>query len=240
MQIVGVGLAIVSSNEFSAHDCAGPKLNSRTKGFKRGDQIARKTNSLLRLNHWHRHQPAQNHGLLSRLKPRTIVRDDPDAKTMLAMNEDYAKLIVNFPLFHGFTQHGAQMLMECGEIKDHAPGEVLFQEGDAATFALLVLAGQLQVFVTREGRDLVLREVSPGTILGELAVLCGIPRSASVRAREKSVVLCWRGHAFRRMLLGDGFLSERILGEAMRTLVEKERALIDSLMRAQRGVTTAA
>jgi len=155
------------------------------------------------------------------------------------MNEDYAKLIVKLPLFHGFTPDGAQMLMECGEIKEHAPGEVFFQEGDAATFVLLVLAGKLQVFVVRQERDLVLGEPGPGTILGELAVLCGIPRSASVRAREKSVVLRWSDQAFRRLLIRNVFLSERILGEALRTLIDKERALIDSLIQAQRGEPTA-
>ena len=196
----------------------------------------------------------QNQGLAFGVKRPRIVRNDPDAKailrysrsiekclfSVLAMNEDYAKLIVSLPLFRGFTPHGAQMLMECGEIKEHAPGEILFQEGDAATFVLLVLAGKLQVFAIRQERDLVLREPGPGTILGELAVLCGIPRSASVRVREKSVVLRWSDQNFRRLLIRNALLSERILGEALRTLIDKERALIDSLIRAQRGENTAA
>jgi len=99
---------------------------------------------------------------------------------------------------------------------------------------MLVLTGSLQVFVVRDGRDLVLTNAGPGTIVGELAVLCGIPRSASVRAGEQSAVLRWSAEAFRRLLLSDAFLSERILGESLRTLIEKERSLIDSLIRSQR------
>src|SRR5215475_12424154 len=108
------------------------------------------------------------------------------------MNQSYAELIPTFKLFQGLTPHGAQMIMEPGEVIEHAPGVVLFKEGDPPTFALLVLSGKLQVFVERDGRDLQLTEAVPGTILGELAVLCGIRRSASVRALEKSVVLQWR------------------------------------------------
>jgi len=71
--------------------------------------------------------------------------------------------------------------------------------------------------------------------LGELAVLCGIPRSASVRASEKSAALQWSASAFRSLLLRDAFLSERIFRESLRTLIEKERALIESLIRSQGG-----
>jgi CRP-like cAMP-binding protein len=149
------------------------------------------------------------------------------------MNEQYAALIVDFPLFRGFTLEGAQMLLEAGEVKEHASGQVVLREGDAATFVLLVLRGTMQVFVERRQRDLVLNDAGPGTILGELAVLCGIPRSASIRAGENTTVLQWSATTFRNLLLRDAFLSERIFRESLRTLIEKERALIDSLIRLQ-------
>lgn len=149
------------------------------------------------------------------------------------MNEKYAELITGFPLFKGFTVNGARRLLDAGEIKEHAPNNVLLKEGDAADFVLLVLTGKLEVFVERDGRDLVLTESAPGTILGELAVLCGIPRSASVRAKEDSAVLEWSDETFRTLLLRDHSLSQRIFGQALRTLVDKERSLIDSLVKAQ-------
>jgi CRP-like cAMP-binding protein len=151
------------------------------------------------------------------------------------MSEQYAKMITGFPLFQGYTLHGAQMLLECGEVKDYSPGEVVLKEGDSPTFVLLVLAGKMQVFVERQGRDLVLTDAGPGTILGELAVLCGIPRSASVRASERSAVLQWNAKDFRNLLLTDVFLSERIFRESLRTLIEKEQSLINSLTLAQGG-----
>jgi len=151
------------------------------------------------------------------------------------MNEQYAALITGFPLFQGFTVDGAQMLLDSGEVKEYSPGEMLIKEGDGPTFVLLVLAGKLHVFVERQGRDLVLTDVGPGTILGELAVLCGIPRSASVRASENSAALQWSAAAFRNLLLRDAFLSERIFRESLRTLIEKERSLIDSLTSSQGG-----
>jgi CRP-like cAMP-binding protein len=162
--------------------------------------------------------------------PLRFCRRTPKEKIM---NEQYAELITSFPLFDAFTVHGAQRLLDSGTVKEHAAGEILLKEGDAANFVLLVLTGNLEVFVVREGRDLVLTESEPGTILGELAVLCGIPRSASVRAKENSVVLEWSDKAFRTLLLRDQTLSQEIFGQALLTLVEKEKSLIDSLIQSQ-------
>jgi len=149
------------------------------------------------------------------------------------MNEQYAVTITGFPIFQGFTLDGAKMLLESGAVKDYARGDVLLKEGDAPTFVALVLTGKMQAFVEREGRDLILTDAGPGTILGELAVLCGIPRSASVRASEQSAILQWSAAVFRNLLLRDAFLSERIFRQSLRTLIDQERSLIDSLTRSQ-------
>ena len=68
---------------------------------------------------------------------------------------------------------------------------------------------------------MVLTDAGPGTILGELAVLCGILRAASVRASEKTTVLQWNAGAFRNLLLRYPLISERIFRESLRTLTRK-------------------
>ena len=146
---------------------------------------------------------------------------------------DNNQLMTTFPLFKGFTEHGTQRLLDAGEVTQHASGEMLLKEGDTAEFVLLVLTGKLEVFVQRQGKDLALTEAGPGAILGELAVLCGIPRSASVRAKDTSTTLKWSDEAFRSLLLRDHSLSQRVFSGALRTLVDKERSLIDSLLAAQ-------
>lgn len=148
----------------------------------------------------------------------------------MSTDANYSQLIPTFPLFHGFTSSGAEMVLERGKVREVPAGTLVFHEGDAAKSVLLVLKGSLEVFVTRDNRNLVLTQVAPGHIVGELAVLCGLPRSASVRAPDGAVILEWVDDDFRRMLLGHAFLSQRILSEALRVLIEKERALIDRLL----------
>jgi len=149
----------------------------------------------------------------------------------------YAAVITALPLFKGYTPDGAKRLLESGDIRECAAGELLFSEGDKASFVLLVLAGKLEVFVQRNGQDLILNQSGPSTILGELAVLCGIPRSASVRVLENSTVLQWEASAFRSLMLRDVFLSERIFRESLRTLIDKEKSLIATLTESKAKAT---
>jgi len=145
------------------------------------------------------------------------------------MNSPHVRSMLEMPLFSGYTQAGVQGLLALGEVRTYASGEQLCKEGDPADGVVLILRGSLRVYIERKGAELVVSDFGPGTILGEIAVLCGIPRAASVRALEASDVLYWTDKAFRSLLLRDVFLSQRIFSVTMQALIEREKALIESL-----------
>lgn len=158
------------------------------------------------------------------------------------MNSPHVNAMLEMPLFSGYTQAGVQGLLALGEVRTYASGEQLCKEGDPADGVLLILRGRLSVYIERRGAELVMSEFGPGAILGEIAVLCGMPRAASVRALEASDVLYWTDKAFRSLLLRDVFLSQRIFSVTMHALIEREKALIESLASAPAATaeTTAA
>jgi NTE family protein/lysophospholipid hydrolase len=61
-------------------------------------------------------------------------------------------------------------------------GETLFRAGESADAMYVVLSGRLRVWLERGGVEQAVRELSRGQIVGELALLTGEPRSATVRA----------------------------------------------------------
>lgn len=144
-------------------------------------------------------------------------------------NEDCADLIVGFPLFAGLTRQGARLLIEPGEVREHAAGDTLFSEGEPSAFVLLVLTGRLERFVTGDAGDVTLSRAEPGSLAGELGVLCGLPRSASLRAIERSTVLRWSATAFRSILLRDAALSERVFRHLLRAVIDEERSVTAAL-----------
>jgi diguanylate cyclase len=69
------------------------------------------------------------------------------------------------------------------------PKEYLFRQGDLPTSAFLIEEGHVEVVLERAGGDRVLAVRGSGDIIGEMAIVDRIPRSASVRALEGCVVL---------------------------------------------------
>lgn len=68
---------------------------------------------------------------------------------------------------------------------DLEAGETLFCEGDNSNFAAFVTGGQLEVIKKDiNNREKVVSMFSEGSAFGEMALLDGMPRSATVRAKS--------------------------------------------------------
>ncbi|MEM7469345.1 MAG: Crp/Fnr family transcriptional regulator [Pseudomonadota bacterium] len=80
-------------------------------------------------------------------------------------------------------------------------GEVLFQEGDAGTDAYIVESGAIRISRRNEdGQDLVLTDLPPGGLFGELALIDNHPRSATATATVDTELIKLDRHSFLRDL----------------------------------------
>ena len=83
-------------------------------------------------------------------------------------------------------------------------GQVNFHQDDPGTAAYLIESGCVKVvLLSTDGDEMVLRILAPGEVFGELALLTGRPRSASVVAIEDTVT-----HTLERTAFMD-FLQQR-------------------------------
>jgi diguanylate cyclase len=60
-------------------------------------------------------------------------------------------------------------------------GTLLFAEGDAGSCAYLIDSGSIEIYLVREGREVLLAMRGPGELVGEMAIIDSLPRSASAR-----------------------------------------------------------
>jgi diguanylate cyclase len=72
--------------------------------------------------------------------------------------------------------------------KNFKTGEFVFKEGDAGDCAYIIDRGQIQLVLTKDDETLSLGLVGPGDIIGEMAILDGLPRSASAVVIEDCTV----------------------------------------------------
>ena len=95
-----------------------------------------------------------------------------------------------FPIFSAISDESlhqlAQGLRECR----WGAGKMIFSRGDTGDHMFAILAGRIRlVLSTPRGREIVLRTLGAGDILGEMALIDGEPRSADATAAEETTCL---------------------------------------------------
>ena len=103
-----------------------------------------------------------------------------------------------------------------------AAGDVLVAQGDAADELYVLLAGELEVVLVADGAEQVLSRLAAGATVGEIALLAGDERSATVRASEPSTVTAISGDGFRRLLADHPMEAERLARQASERLRETQ------------------
>jgi signal transduction histidine kinase len=93
-----------------------------------------------------------------------------------------------------------QALLDAGRQLELEPGQVLMREGDEPDGLYVVLEGALSVSKVIDGVETPLGTCGPGDPLGELSIVQGRPRLATVRATTQARVLCVAPDTFQDLL----------------------------------------
>ena len=106
---------------------------------------------------------------------------------------------------------------------DFAPGEVVIREGDKGNSLFLVLSGHLKVLIARPGREpAIVAELEAGETVGEIAVLTGDHRAASVIAGQHSRLLELPRKAFEETLIDHPSEVAKVLSRVLETVERRQ------------------
>src|SRR5690349_1023280 len=93
-------------------------------------------------------------------------------------------------LFSALDEGVLMQIAAVARPRDYDRGELLFVEGEQGDALLVLVTGSVTVFRTSpDGERAALTVLEPPEVLGEIALLDGAPRSASVEATEPTTVL---------------------------------------------------
>jgi CRP-like cAMP-binding protein len=118
------------------------------------------------LRHW---QGMQN-------SPASLASRDPET------------FLRRLPIFASITDDDWPEVRKLLQRQELSPSTVLFREGDKGSSLYIVAAGQVRIFKLAQGAPEVLAEVTPGRMIGEMALLSGQPRTATATATMQTVV----------------------------------------------------
>ena len=104
-------------------------------------------------------------------------------------------------LFNGLQEEELAVLEEHAVIKRYRKNMVIIDKGDEANTLYFLRAGRVKAYVVDDGgKEIVLREQGPGAVLGELALLADIPRTASVMTLEDCEFVVLKKPSFMQCL----------------------------------------
>ena len=125
-------------------------------------------------------------------------------------------------LFAGLPRRHLRSLVKSTGVSTYPEGATVVEEGTTGSKFYVILDGRAKV--VRKGRTV--DRLSPGDFFGEISLLDGGPRAASVVAESPLRVLTLRGQDFVRMLSSQPRLALRVVRELGRRLRESEHPLV--------------
>ena len=133
--------------------------------------------------------------------------------------EESLQLIARVPLFAELSSAELERIADVAIPRSFPKGVRVFHEGDHSDACYIVRTGDLRV--TREhsdGRAIALATLGPGDIFGELAMLDGGTRSASVETLSESVLLGLPATDVRRVIADHGDIAAKLIVAITRRL----------------------
>jgi len=111
------------------------------------------------------------------------------------------EILRRIPIFAQIDPAKLKLMAFASERVTYKPGQTLFKEGERGDAAYIVLKGTADIIISGDNGPLRVAELSENEIIGEIAILCDIPRTATVQAATELTTLKITAELFFRMLM---------------------------------------
>jgi len=134
------------------------------------------------------------------------------------------------PIFSGLSDSDLELLLGISRERLYPKDSIIFQKDDVGNFFFLICSGRVKVVIeTEEGKEAILSILYPTEFFGEMSLLDGEPRSATIVALEDTRVLLIQRDDFMKLLQKYPDISLKIL-KALSLRLRKANRQIETLM----------
>jgi CRP-like cAMP-binding protein len=100
----------------------------------------------------------------------------------MSLLKNEVDILKRVPLFSGVDSSKLKLLAFTSQVVRFKAKEMLFEQGQVGDSAYVILSGKARVFAHTASGPVDLAEVGETDFVGEIAILCDVPRTASVEA----------------------------------------------------------
>ncbi len=146
----------------------------------------------------------------------------------MSINEE-VELLRKIPLFAKIEPAKLKLLAFTSERLTFESGEVLFGQGDMGDAAYIVIDGEADVIIDTPSGPVVVYTAARNDIIGEIAILCDVPRTATVKAKSELVTLVISKDLFFRMVAEFPDMAVEIMRELAQRLEQSNIKLREAV-----------
>lgn len=117
----------------------------------------------------------------------------------MSLLQEY-ELLRRVPFFSEIEPAKLKLLAFMSERVGFDAGKTLFRQGDHGDAAYLIIDGEADIVVDTPSGPLTIATLGAHEIVGEMAILCDVPRTATVQAKTRLVALRIAKDPFMRMV----------------------------------------
>ena len=101
----------------------------------------------------------------------------------------FSRPVPKSPLFEVLGDDERAALVAEMEVESHDEGSVIISEGDPGSSMYLIVSGEVKVYTRGTGGTVYLARLGEGDFFGEVSVLTGKPRTATITASQRTELL---------------------------------------------------
>jgi CRP/FNR family transcriptional regulator, cyclic AMP receptor protein len=145
--------------------------------------------------------------------------------------KEEVELLQRIPFFTHIEPAKLKLLAFTSERVGFDPGQILFKQGDMGDAAYIIIEGEADVLVDTDGGQAVVATLGKNAFVGEIAILCDVPRTATVRAKGRVVALRIAKELFMRLVTEFPQMAIAIMRELAHRLELTNQRLREALSR---------
>ena len=118
----------------------------------------------------------------------------------MSLLSNEVELLRRIPLFSGMDPSKLKLLAYTSDVVTYHAGQILFRRGDYGDAAYVIIEGGAEVTIATDAGDIPVAHLKGGDFVGEIAILCDTPRTATVTASSELKALRIRKQPFFELL----------------------------------------
>ena len=140
------------------------------------------------------------------------------------LNEE-VELLKLVPIFSKIEQAKLKLLAFTSERVNFAVGQEVCHQGDPGDTMYVILGGTADVLIDTAGGQIAVAEMKKNSFFGEIAILCDVPRTATIKATEPLSTLKITKDMFYRLVAEIPQMAVEIMRELAHRLEDTNEKL---------------